>query len=261
MIRTLINPNKLPKQAASILEAIAGEGYIAGGYARDVLLGTHTSSDIDIFCYKQLAIYLDPEGGLGWRDAATTTWLPRGRIVTALEQLGYEYTRQLPNALEFTILRKDSKPDHNYRKVQLIVPFKNQWMFTFGRPEDVIGQFDFTVVMAALETVTTPPLHNSLGLTHGTERVCAIYHEDFHKHSKAKRLYIQHINCPIAVTMRVNKYVAKGFFAGPKELIKLFQEWDKRDKRYKDRLVDFANRNDALSPTEWWEIEKLLRID
>lgn len=150
--------------------------------------------------------------------------------------------------------RRDGKHDKNFRKVQVIQPFENRWMRTFGSVSQVIGQFDFTVVMAAIQK--QHPANGSVEL----KSYIAYEHEDFRKDTKRKRLIIQHINCPIAVSMRVNKYCAKGFYIGPKEIIKLFKEWDSREQSYKDRLIQLADR-DNLDPQEWWEIEKLLRID
>jgi len=251
MITKVLSQKSLPKQAADLLTAISGHGFIAGGYARDIILGTHTSTDIDIFCYKDDAIYPEPI------DTDVFEW--QGDIINSIKGLGYEYKRQLPNALEFLLPCKDGKHNRNFRKVQLIIPFKNEWMQTYGRVDEVIGQFDFTVVMAALDAFTS-----SRVTADGVEYTSCFYtfeDEDFRKDSKKKRLYIRHINCPIAVAMRVNKYSAKGFFIGPKEIIKLFKEWNNRPESYRKRLERFADSNDSLDPKEWWEIEKLLRID
>lgn len=261
MITRTINQNRLPKQAKDILIAISGKGYIAGGYARDILLNTHTSTDIDVFYYEgpNRKVSIEPEER-GSGEPEATKWIPFGPIVDNLRDLGYEYTRSLPNAWEFIVPRKNGKHDKNFRKVQVIQPFQNQWMRTFGRVDEVIGQFDFTVVKAAVVA------SESGWLTKDGKEIPTNYHfwtmedEAFRKDTKRKRLIITHINCPIAVSMRVNKYCAKGFYIGPKEIIKLFKEWDARDKQYKDRLIELADR-DSLDPQEWWEIEKLLRID
>lgn len=262
MITKTISKNRLSKQARDILTAISGKGYIAGGYARDVILGTHTASDIDIFFYdgpnRKVTVEPDDSGP----SDESTIWTPYGPIVDDLRNLGYKFTRSLPNAWEFIMPRKDGKHNKNYYKVQVIQPFQSQWMKTFGTVEQVIGQFDFTVVKAAIYTsevhVDSREPDNIRQLA--GIRYFSFEHEDFHKDNKRKRLIITHINCPIAVSMRVNKYCSKGFYIGPKELIKLFKEWDSRDKTYKDRLIQLATQ-DSLDPKEWWEIEELLRID
>lgn len=233
--RSLINlPSvTIPPQAAEILEAIRGQGFIAGGYARDVLVGSSDASDIDIFCHEQSIEAVSI-------DVNEFEW--QGEIIDELRGFGYEITRELPNAIEF----KYELPVTGYVPVQLIKPFRNNWMKTFGSIEDVLGQFDFPVAKVALAFV------------HDEVRV--LWDSEFAADERNKVLHIRHINCPVAVAMRVNKYTSKGYRAGPKEIIKLFKEWDARPDEYKKRLIELAEK-ETLDAKEWWEIEQLLRID
>ncbi len=232
------SPHRLSKQAIDILYAISGKGFIAGGYARYVLHPKYSPkpSDIDIFSYKQ-DMTLEPDD----RGDQQTRWWARSPLITALESLGYIQTRNTPNAVEM-------EGNKRQLKLQVIMPFENQYMRTYGSAMDVLSLFDFTIAMAALEYISE---HNEFWAT---------YHKSFRKDNRSHQLHISHINCPIAVSMRVTKMSSKGYYIGPRELIKLFKDWTARPEQYRARLTELCDR-DELSPTEWFELEKLLRID
>jgi len=227
---------RIPKQAKDILDMIEGMGFIAGGYAAWYANSRYSSnpSDIDVFSLENRFEYYPPE-------EPDEVFTPESLIIYNLLELDYEQEKDLPNAIQY------KPPEEGMLKVQYVKPFQNNWMKTFGTPEEVLSQFDFTVAMVALEKVN--------------DEYYIYYHEDFVKHNKKHRLYINHINCPIAVSMRVMKYIKKGYYIGPKELIKLFIEWENRDEEYRSRLKEILEKEGELSPEEWWEMEKLLRID
>lgn len=227
---------RISKQAKDILDSIEGMGFIAGGYGSWYYDSRNSAepSDIDIFSIENRFEYYPPEEPDG-------VFVPESPIIDILLELGYEEEKELPNAIQY------KPPRGDMLKVQYVKPFQNQWMKTFGTPNEVLEQFDFTVAMVALEK--------------NGEYYYIHYHEDFAKHNKKYRLYIKHINCPIAVAMRVTKYVKKGYYIGPKELIKLFIEWENRDDEYRTQLRDLLEKEGELSPEEWWDMERLLRID
>ena len=207
---------KVPKYLSDLIKKIKKYGYVAGGAARYFALKkTPKFNDIDIFC---------------------KTLEDEPYISEILRNLGYTLDRETINS---TIYKKKGT------KIiaQIIKPFENEWMQTYGKPEVMVGQFDFTVVKAYFKS----PNKILVG-------------DDFTSHNKSKKLVIEHINCPIAVTTRVIKYCKKGYRINLSEIIKLFVEWESRDDDYRDnllRLVEIENP----STNEIDEMERLLRID
>lgn len=244
-------------------------GYIAGGFARWILDPAHSPlpSDIDIFCWRDSDLYYDA--------IDTDEFELGGRVVDAVLNLGYEQSRDLPNAVEFIL------PTHTAAelyggdgtgltapfKIQLIKPFKNEYMQTYGSPEQLLSQFDFTVAQAAILYNPDPVLLESYPSYHLTPYdynstvLFSVTSNLFYSDNAAHRLNITHINCPVAVALRVQKFASKGYFASPRELAKLFLEWESRPQSWKDRLINLLDRSGNLSPSEWIEMEKLLRLD
>jgi len=130
--------------------------------------------------------------------------------------------------------------------VEVVKPFGNQYMKTFGKPEEVVVRFDFSVVRAYL-------------IDNNSSQLQAYVDERFDEDTAAKHLVITHINCPVAVAQRVAKYAKKGYSIGIRELIKLFVEWQNRPPEYRNRLLELLRRE--LSEEEFTELERLLRID
>ena len=266
-----LSPLRIPAQLMEMGAALKGKGFIAGGYARHILHPAYSPepADIDIFSYRADMVF-DPEG-----EGEDTKWIANSPLLADLYGLDYEQTRSTPNAVELVMPKGRGWPGVKCKKLQCIYPFDNEWMKTYGSAVDVLSLFDFTVAMVAIEFIgpeqIKPPEGASelawklsktraLGTLATSTGVWATYHKDFRKHNRKHRLYINHINCPIAVSMRMTKMAAKGYFIGPREIIKLFKEWETRSPAYKERLTQLTDK-DELSPTEWFELEKLLRID
>ena len=294
----------IPKEALDILEAVQGQSFIAGGYARWVATGfkSYTPSDIDLFHYKQ---------NMQYNPVDKDEFELHDQTVTALMELGYHITRDLPNAIEmkmsalqecrekeyFSIANHQLRdiiyrsgdfkswyrllPVAGYTTVQVIKPFTNYIpaftepeikgghsdftfkevqherrlaMKTFGTPSEVISLFDFPQAMVALEWRDWQRPHS------GISNIIVTTDERFDAAEASHKLSINHINCPIAVAMRAFKYVGKGYTIRPREIVKLFKDWDNRPPDYKKRLTDLCEK-DNLEAAEWFELEQLLRID
>jgi len=206
----------LHKEVEEVMDIIGSKGFIAGGCPRYFAVDDEIPySDIDVYC-KSEEYFND--------------------ICQALEKAGWQKTSESVNAVR-------------YRKspggviVEVIKPFQNEHMKTFGEPEEVIQQFDFTVTKAYFKDKRTVVVDEALI-------------EDV----KRRRLIITSIPCPIAVAQRVTKYARKGFSIGVRELVKLFIEWDRRDRQYKNRLQELLS-NPELSDEDFEELERLLRVD
>lgn len=131
--------------------------------------------------------------------------------------------------------------------IQIIKPVKEGSIITLGTVEEILENFDFTVVRAGLLSSTT-----------------ALVDEDFLSDEKSKLLRLKNIHCPVSSLLRCVKYGNKGYFLRPMEAMKLFIDWDNRDDEYKMRLVEFFDKSgtgDKWTQEEINELEKLLRID
>jgi len=202
-------------------------GFIAGGCARYYASPNDEPgefSDVDIFCQgKDL-------------EAARTNFMAIDRI---LNRHDCTKLHTSPNALTYAY-------QHTAQRIQLIVPFENPSMKTFGEPCEVMDQFDFTVVKAAFKSLTSTKM---------------LVHKNFMEDEKAKRLIITHINSPIAVAQRVVKYGKKGYFCPLPQMIKLFNDWSDRSDEYKDRMNRWMNNLSNLTEEDFMELEMALRLD
>ena len=202
-------------------------GFIAGGCARYFASRDKEApmySDIDVFCCGDDII----DAGLNYEA-----------LVKRFDDI-YHYERTTPNARIYNIKLADDEP----RMVQIIRPFENEWMQTYGSIEQVLEQFDFTIVKAAISS-----------------ECYLIIHKNFDKDEEQKKLVITHINCPIAVAQRCMKYSKKGFRLYLKDTLKLFADWMERPQEYRERLMKLIQDSNDLSPEEIEELEHLLRMD
>lgn len=227
-----------------VLELISDKGFIAGGCPR--YYATKSSddsySDIDVFCFAPI----ENEHGV---------LTPAGRIIIARSNFGvltdrfidagFKQFKETPNSVMFAKdIDEDGQPVPNTDIIQIIRPFQNEWMQTFGTMIEVLDQFDFTVSKIAI-----------------LEKHLLLVHKEFKEHEETKKLVIKHINCPIAVMQRVVKYSKKGYRCFLKDSIKLFKEWVDRPQEYRDRLHELIETGEDISPEELEELEHLLRMD
>ena len=113
---------------------------------------------------------------------------------------------------------------NGYPTLQLIKPVEEGAIVAVGEMEDILNNFDFTVVRC--------------GLISSTEIMADI---DFLKDEQKHILRIKNIHCPISSMLRCMKYSRKGYCIKPMEVLKLFADWDNRNDEYKERLYDFLN--------------------
>jgi hypothetical protein len=175
-------------------------GFIAGGYARFALSEKPFAEpkDIDVFCE-------------GKDDFANLhEWLSGlGHIVF-----------DSPFAASFKITK--GFPYIN-KKVQLIRPREEGNVKTFGTPEEVIDNFDFTINMVAFDH----------------EGFCMA--KDFQNHNKRNKLVFNNIHCAVGILTRVRKYLRKGYKITISELLKIYYMWDEVSKEDKELIRNTFN--------------------
>jgi len=127
--------------------------------------------------------------------------------------------------------------------VNVIMPRSDETMVTIGSIYEIMEMFDFPIVRCALRSLEV-----------------ASADPDFLVDEKEKRLQWKHINCPVAAVFRMMKYSKKGYFARPKEVAKLFIDWDNRTPEYRERLLAGLAREDP-DEDQINELETLLWVD
>jgi len=158
---------------------------------------------------------------------------------------GFEVRHE--SEVAYTYKQHERLPYRLWPQLQVIKGFRDGRTVTVGSLEEIINNFDFTVVR--------------LGLINKTY---ALADPDFKKDEEAKRLRWKNIHCPISAVIRGAKYVKKGYSLRPMEVLRLFDDWDERGDEYKQRLFDLflASQNEEeFSDEQLFELERLLRID
>lgn len=140
--------------------------------------------------------------------------------------------------------------------VQIIKPVVEGKVVTLGDREKILENFDFSIVRASIVSPKE-----------------VLVDEDFVEDETKKILHLKNIHCPISSTFRVIKYVKRGYWITPREVLGLFTDWDGRDEAYKLRIIDLFKKSEdfdpekpdgekgGLSEEEINELEKLMRID
>lgn len=116
-----------------------------------------------------------------------------------------------------------------------------------GSKEEVLSNFDFTVVRAAILSPNT-----------------VLVDADFMHDEENKILRLKNIHCPISSTLRCMKYAAKGYWLPPIQALSLFLDWDNRSDDYRRELAEYlakANGGEGLTQEEIDHLEELMRID
>lgn len=131
--------------------------------------------------------------------------------------------------------------------IQLIKPIREGAIVTWGTVEQILDNFDFTVVRCALNM----------------DRATATAWASFLDDEQHRRLRILNIHCPISSLLRVMKYARKGYYMRPVEALKLFADWERRTPEYRQRMYELFNTGEMgkLSKQEIDELEALLRVD
>lgn len=177
-----------------------------------------------------------------------------GKILESLKGMGFEVRHE--NHVSITM-----KPSKNKEKEleflpvpQIIKPVVEGKIVTLGTVEEILENFDFTIVRAALIS----------------ENVVMV-DENFEEDEKHKKLRLKNIHCPVSSLLRCCKYAKKGYFMSPAEALKLFIDWTNRGEDYQNSIIGFFKKSskgkvseenpDGITQEEIDELEALLRID
>lgn len=200
---------------------------IIGGYVRwmcSTRYNVERPGDVDLFPKEE-----------GNEEAFHEYLLSKGFEVRHESEVAYTYNRH------------ERLPYRLWPNLQVIKGFRDGATVTVGSLEEIINNFDFTVVRVGL-----------------INKTYALADPDFKKDEEAKRLRWKNIHCPISAVIRACKYVKKGYSVRPMEVLRLFHDWDDRSDEYKERLGELflASQNEEeFSDEQLFELERLLRID
>jgi len=217
-----------------VYELIQGLGFIAGGYARYVSSPRRdpvTTRDLDIFPLSKT---------IGFEE-----------MKQKFLDLGFRPYHE--NDVSFTF-NNSVEGFEETPTIQLIKPNDTARILTYGTPEQVLNNFDFTITRAAILSPTE-----------------VLVDDDFEDDELKMHLVLKNIHCPVSSLLRCCKYSEKGYFLKPVESIKLFKDWEERDDEYKTKITEFLvasskfdpNDPDAgpLSREDVMELERLMMID
>lgn len=209
-------------------------GRIIGGYARwccSERQSLHPAHDVDIFPIAE------KEGDKS--DTIFEAW----KVALAAEGLKVLHE----NEVSITYEKTETGPLMACPVIQLIKPTTAGAIVTEGTVEQVLGNFDFTIVRVALNP----------------DRLTATAWASFIEDDNKGLIRILNIHCPISSLLRVCKYARKGYYCRPAEAMKLFADWDGRSPDYKSKIVDLFQKGGfgEISKEEIEELEKLLHID
>jgi hypothetical protein len=205
---------------------------ICGGYARyclSQLSKPHPASDVDLF----------PQS-----DENSQA------LIDELKSLGFEVRHE--NEISVTFKKNEEHPNPRWRvcpTIQVIKPVLEGAIVTVGTMTDILDNFDFTIVRAALISPTE-----------------GLADEDFLADDGDWKLKLKNIHCPISSLMRCIKYSKKGFWLGIQECAKLFIDWNERGTEYQTKLLDLVFKmkgpnGEEPSKEDIEELEKLMNVD
>ena len=209
-------------------------GYIAGGYVRycaSPLPKPKPYSDVDVYCVDENAFNRIRE--------ELDEWL----TVKYSNPIMIHYHKPSGKS---RAKNHERNPFFSCPSIQLIKPIKRGRLVANGTLEEIIQNFDFSVVRAGIISPTK-----------------ALVDEDFIKDESKGRLVIKNIHCPISSSLRVAKYISKGYKIRHLEVLKLFLDWEERPEEYR---VDLAQNmealyNNELSFEEYQRLYELMSID
>lgn len=205
---------------------------ICGGYARycaSQLRHPAPASDVDLF----------PQSDSGHEA-----------LVAEVKAIGFTVKHENEISVTFGHLEKHDDPRWLIcPTIQVIKPILQGAIVTVGPMRDILNNFDFTIVRAAILNPTT-----------------ALVDQDFLEDDRARRLHLKNIHCPISSTMRCIKYSKKGFWLSLMESVKLFRDWSERGEEYQAKLTDLIGKmktpeGEEPNKEDIEELEKLMNID
>lgn len=175
-------------------------------------------------------------------------------VKAKLIELGFEVVHENHVSITLNPEKKNKKKLAMYPTPQIIKPVIEGKIVAMGTMEQILENFDFTVVRA--------------GLLSNTQ---VMVDEDFESDETNKILRLKNIHCPVSSLLRCCKYVRKGYFLKPSQALKLFLDWNNRGVDYQNRLIQLFMESekgkkseenpDGMTQKEIDELEALLRID
>lgn len=201
--------------------------FICGGYVRYMVsprIEPIPAADVDIYCLEESAY---------------------DKLLKLFSELGFNKKHENNMAVSY-----EYHKDERFRyspPLQIIKPVKEGGIVAFGSIQEVIENFDFSVIRCGL-------IGSKTALVDGN----FLYDEE------RKKLRLKNIHCPISSTLRCMKYSRKGYFLRPTECLKLFLDWENRGEDYRLKIADYlhkANEGKGLNQEEVEQLESLMRID
>jgi hypothetical protein len=267
---------KIPQLIAEIHEIVKPFGFIAGGAVRS-LLNSEEIQDIDIFLHEPKFRHSVRDVLLenGYREQyhnAIVTRFQKLRVCTKCNHP--DDTKNKTCQTEHYQSAGFEGGDGHWVKcnckcefftktinVDLIEPREGEHVKTFGTPEEVISNFDFSVCRGALVNVISSEELSWAGLlkTKHNDGVVLI-DEDLEKDIKTKTLRIKHIVCPVGSMRRAFKYQVKGYHLPTREMVKLFREWESRSELDKAEMESLLSNNN-LSEEDLNRLYLLMKMD
>lgn len=171
-------------------------------------------------------------------------------LIEELKSIGFNIKHENDISVTFSKLEEHADPRWLVcPTVQVIKPVLQGAIVTVGEMRDILDNFDFTIVRAAVVSPTE-----------------CLADADFIEDDKEWKLKLKNIHCPISSIMRCIKYSKKGYWLGVRESVKLFQDWDERGDEYKLKLVDLVFKmkgpnGEEPSKEDIEELEKLMNVD
>lgn len=160
---------------------------------------------------------------------------------------GFEVKYQNDVSLGFKIITDIDSPYLGCPPVQLIKPILDGSIVATGTMEEILSNFDFTIIRCGLISPTD-----------------AMVDADFLHDETHNILRIKNIHCPISSTLRCMKYARKGYWLPPMQCCRLFLDWEERTQDYRDKILKFlteADKGEGLTRADIDEMERLMRID
>ena len=205
---------------------------ICGGYAR--------------YCLSQRAKPI-PAGDV---DLFPQSEENHDKLLAAIKEIGFPVKHENEISVTFKNMEKHENPRWVIcPTIQVIKPVVEGAIVTVGPMEEILNNFDFTIVRAGL-------LNADEGLADS----------DFVEDDKSCKIHIKNIHCPISSTLRCIKYSKKGYWLSASETCKLFIDWDERGPDYKIKLLDLIAKmktpeGEEPNKEDIEELEKLMNID
>jgi hypothetical protein len=213
---------------SSVLQLQNGSAFVCGGYARYCASpkpNVSPAADFDIYCPTEEVL-------AKVRDTLAET---------------FELDVKHENFMSLSYKRAQTGPLVAAPPIQLIKPVREGRIVTDGSLEEILSNFDFTVIRAAILNEKE-----------------VLVDADFEHDETRRLLRLKNIHCPVSSLLRCLKYAKKGYWLRPMEALALFVDWERRDDEYRLKLIDYlskANEGTELTQEEIDELYALLCID